>query len=53
MGNISSTRPAGEQAPSVTIKGHGSGMADQDWTPGDVASMVANPFYAISIAAAR
>jgi hypothetical protein len=27
-----------------------SGMADhEDWTPGDVASMVANPFYAINI----
>ena len=32
------------------IKGYGGGMADQeDWTPGDVASMVANPFYAINI----
>ena len=31
-------------------KGYGGGMADQeDWTPGDVASMVANPFYAINI----
>ncbi len=31
-------------------KGYGGGMADhEDWTPGDVASMVANPFYAITI----
>ncbi len=37
-------------APSVMIKDYGGGMADQeDWTPGDVASMVANPFYAITI----
>ncbi len=37
-------------APSVMTKGYGGGMADQeDWTPGDVASMVANPFYAINI----
>ena len=37
-------------APSVLTKGYGSGMADhEDWTPGDVASMVANPFYAINI----
>jgi hypothetical protein len=29
---------------------YGGGMADhEDWTPGDVASMVANPFYAINI----
>jgi hypothetical protein len=34
----------------VMIKGYGGGMADQqDWTPGDVASMVANPFYAINL----
>jgi hypothetical protein len=37
-------------APSVMTKGYGGGMADhEDWTPGDVASMVANPFYAINI----
>ena len=37
-------------APSVMTKGYGGGMADQeDRTPGDVASMVANPFYAINI----
>ena len=37
-------------APSLMTNGYGSGMADQeDWTPGDVASMVANPFYAINI----
>ena len=31
-------------------KGYGGGMADhEDWTPGDVASMVAIPFYAINI----
>jgi hypothetical protein len=37
-------------APSVMTKGYGDGMADhEDWTPGDVASMVANPFYAINI----
>jgi len=37
-------------APSVMTKGYGGGMADQeDWTPGDVASMVANPFYAVNI----
>ena len=37
-------------APSVMTNGYGSGMADQeDLTPGDVASMVANPFYAINI----
>ena len=29
---------------------YGGGMADhEDWTPGDVASMMANPFYAINI----
>ena len=29
-------------APSVMTKGYGGGMADhEDWTPGDVASMVA------------
>ncbi len=37
-------------APSDMTKGYGGGMADhEDWTPGDVASMVANPFYAINI----
>jgi hypothetical protein len=37
-------------APLAMTKGYGGGMADQeDWTPGDVASMVANPFYAINI----
>jgi len=37
-------------APSVMTRGYGGGMADhEDWTPGDVASMVANPFYAINI----
>ena len=37
-------------APSVMTKGYGGGMADhEDWNPGDVASMVANPFYAINI----
>ena len=31
-------------------RGYGGGMADhEDWAPGDVAAMVANPFYAINI----
>jgi hypothetical protein len=31
-------------------QGYGGDMADQeDWAPGDVASMLANPFYAINI----
>ncbi len=30
-------------------RGYGGGMADhEDWAPGDVAAMVANPFYAIN-----
>ena len=41
---------SGYIAPAVMTKRYGGGMADQeDWTPGDVASMVANPFYAINI----
>ena len=37
-------------APSVMARGYGGGMADhEDWAPGDVAAMVANPFYAINI----
>jgi hypothetical protein len=37
-------------APSVMIEGYGGGMADQeDLNSGDVASLVASPFYAISI----
>ncbi len=37
-------------APSVMTGGYGDGMADhEDWAPGDVAAMVANPFYAINI----
>ena len=37
-------------APSVMTKGYGGDMADQeDWALGDVARMVANPFYAINI----
>jgi hypothetical protein len=31
-------------------RGYRGGMADhEDWAPGDVAAMVANPFYAINI----
>ena len=37
--------PAANDRTLCHIEGYGSGMADQeDWTPGDVASMVANPF---------
>ncbi len=37
-------------APSDMTWGYGGGMAGhEDWTPGDVASMMANPFYAINI----
>lgn len=32
------------------LPGYGGGMSDDDeWNPGDVTSMIANPFYAINI----
>jgi hypothetical protein len=46
----SRTAPARYIAPSVMARGYVGDMADQeDWTPSDVASMVANPFYAINV----
>jgi hypothetical protein len=34
----------------IMAKDYGGGMADhEDWTPSEVASTVANPFYAINI----
>jgi hypothetical protein len=34
----------------ASLPGYGGGMSDDDkWTPHDVTSMIANPFYAINI----